>query len=68
VSIEQEIMSGRIQNGVYRGTLSAYDPIMPMIIQLIDEKGNLVASASESVRQSAPPSVRWGRRRAPPRE
>jgi len=64
VSIEQEIRSGRIQNGVYRGTLPAYDPILPVTIQLIDEKGNLVASASESVRQPAPPSVRWGRRRA----
>jgi hypothetical protein len=53
VSVEQEIASGRIQNGVYRGTLPAYDPILPVIIRLTDEQGNLVGSASESVRQSA---------------
>jgi len=53
VSVEQEIVSGRIQNGVYRGTLPAYDPILPIIVQLIDEQGNLIASVSESVRQSA---------------
>jgi hypothetical protein len=53
VSVEQEIVSGRIQNGVYRGTLPAYDPILPIIVQLIDEQGNVIASVSESVRQSA---------------
>jgi hypothetical protein len=53
VSIEQEIASGRVQNGVYRGTLPAYDPILPIIVQLIDEQGNVIASTSESVRQSA---------------
>ena len=53
VAVEQEIASGRIQNGVYRSTLPAFDPILPVIVQLTDEQGDLVASTSESVRQSA---------------
>ncbi|MCX6091973.1 MAG: hypothetical protein NTX23_03800 [Candidatus Bipolaricaulota bacterium] len=52
VTLEQEIVAGRIQNGAYPVTLPAYDPILPVVVQLVDERGNVIASASESVRQS----------------
>jgi hypothetical protein len=53
LTLEQELVEGRIENGSYPATVPAYDPILPVVVQLVDEQGNVVASASESVRQSA---------------
>ena len=53
VTIQQELVAGRITNGAYPAALPAYDPILPVVVQLLDAQGNVIATASESVRQSA---------------
>ncbi len=53
IVVEHDIVAGRIANGTYNTTLPACDPILPVVIQLVDDQGSLIASAAESVRQSA---------------
>ncbi len=52
VLLEEELARGRIQNGTYTATIPAYDVILPMIVQLVDGDENVLASVSETVRQS----------------
>jgi hypothetical protein len=51
-TLTHEIARGTLENGVYRATLPAYDSVLPVLVEVLDQTGQPVASASESVRQA----------------
>ena len=51
-----EIASGVIVNGVYAGVIPVYEPANPLLIELVDANGSIVASADVNLRDAQQPS------------
>jgi hypothetical protein len=51
-TLTHEVARGTLENGVYDATIPAYDSVLPVLVEVSDHQGHVIASAQESVRQS----------------
>ncbi len=48
-----EIYRGPIENRVYEATIPMYDPVLPLVAQVLDDAGLVLATAQQELRQAA---------------